>query len=108
MAAEGPPLPTGPHDLGLRYHPGDGGRVVLLVDGAEVGQAPLPGWLFFPNLTTAGAGLLVGRDRGFPVSSDYRPPFAFTGTIEQVELTAGDPAARPDPGTELRASLAAD
>ena len=39
-------------------------RVVLAVDGEDVAEAPLPGLMFFPNLSTAGAGMLVGRDRG--------------------------------------------
>jgi arylsulfatase len=64
--------------------------------------------LFFPNLSTAGAGLHVGRDRGFPVCDDYRPPFAFTGTIERIELASGNPGARVDRATELRAAFAAD
>ena len=33
-----------------------------------------------------GAGLLVGRDRGFPVCDDYQPPFPFTGTLHQIVL----------------------
>ena len=28
-----------------------------------------------------GTGLLIGRDRGFPVCDDYQPPAPFTGTI---------------------------
>jgi arylsulfatase len=33
-----------------------------------------------------GAGALIGRDRGFPVSDDYRPPAPFSGSIERVVL----------------------
>jgi arylsulfatase A-like enzyme len=108
VAGDGPPLPAGPHEVALRYEAGRAARVVLAVDGDEVAEAPLAGMLFFPNLTTAGVGLFVGRDRGFPVSGDYRPPFAFTGTIERVELATADSEARPDAGTELRAAFAAD
>ncbi len=61
------------------------------MDGTDVAEAPLPGLMFFPNLSTAGAGMLVGRDRGLPVSHDYRPPFAFTGTLERVEMRSGRP-----------------
>jgi len=31
-----------------------------------------------------GEGLTCGRDPGSPVTSRYRPPFAFTGTLESV------------------------
>ncbi len=102
------PVPAGEHVLGLRYEPGAGARVVLSVDGSDVAAAPLPGLVFFPNLTTAGAGLLVGRDRGIAVSPDYRPPFAFTGTLDRVEVRSGDPAARPDRATQVQAAVAGD
>jgi arylsulfatase len=64
--------------------------------------------MFFPNLSTAGAGLLLGRDRGLPVGSDYRPPFAFTGRLDRVEMHTGHPGARPDPDTRLRAAVSGD
>jgi arylsulfatase len=28
----------------------------------------------------------VGMDNGSPVSEDYQPPFAYTGTIKKVEI----------------------
>jgi arylsulfatase len=108
VESDGEPLGAGAHVLGLRYEPGRAPRVVLSVDGADVGDAPLPGMLFLPGLTTGAAGMLIGRDRGLPVSDDYRPPFPFTGTIERIELTTGDPNARPDRATEVRAAFAAD
>ncbi|MCB0894157.1 MAG: arylsulfatase [Nocardioidaceae bacterium] len=101
------PVPPGAHVLGVRYEPGSSARVVLSVDGADVAEAPLRGLVFFPNLTTAGAGLLVGRDRGIAVSDDYRPPFAFSGVLDRVELRSGDPAAR-DRATEVQAAVASD
>jgi arylsulfatase len=45
---------------------------------AEVTTAA-PGPMFSPRL------LLIGRDRGFS-TDDYRPPFAFTGTLDSVIL----------------------
>ncbi len=102
------PVAPGPHELGLRYEPGQDARVVLSVDGADVAAEALPGLVFFPNLTTAGVGLLVGRDRGIAVSRDYRPPFAFTGTIDRVEMRSGRPEAQPESGTRLRAAVASD
>jgi arylsulfatase len=101
-------VPAGAHQLGLRYRAGREPVVVLSVDGSDVGEAPLPGLVFFPNLSTAGAGMLVGRDRGLPVSDDYRPPFAFTGTLSRVELASGNPAARVDDETAQKVALAAD
>lgn len=64
--------------------------------------------MFFPNLSTAGAGLLVGRDRGLAVSADYLPPFAFTGHLDRVELRSGRPGAGPDDETRLRAAVSGD
>jgi arylsulfatase A-like enzyme len=101
-------VPPGEHLLELRYEPGRAARVVLGVDGADVAEAPLPGLMFFPNLSTAGAGMLVGRDRGIAVSHDYRPPFAFTGTLHEVELRSGRPGARPEAATELSAAVNSD
>ena len=79
--------------------------MVLAVDGEDVAEAPLPGLMFFPNLSTAGAGMLVGRDRGIAVSADYRPPFAFTGTLDRVEMRSGRPGARPERDARSRAAV---
>jgi arylsulfatase len=102
------PVPAGAHTLGLRYHPGRDARAVLSVDGTEVAEAPVPGLVFFPNVSTAAGGLLVGRDRGIAVSADYRPPFAFTGGLDRVELRSGAPDARPESATVIRAVVAGD
>ncbi len=101
-------LAPGRHDLSLHYVPGMEPIVALLVDGVEVDSAPMPGLFFFPNLSTAASGMLVGRDRGFPVSSDYAPPFPFTGELVGVDLISGAPKATPDPETALKAALASD
>ncbi len=101
-------LPVGEHVLGIRYEPGREPRLVLAVDGGDVAEAPLPGFLFFPNLGSSGAGMFVGRDRGISVSADYTPPFAFTGTLERVVLDSGRPEARPDRSAGLRVALAGD
>ena len=93
----------------VRYEPGREPRLVLAVDGADVarGAAPGPAVLPQPRLVRA-PGMLVGRDRGIAVSADYTPPFAFTGTLERVELRSGRPGARPDRSAELRVALAGD
>jgi arylsulfatase A-like enzyme len=105
--AAGESLPAGRHELGLRYVPDSGGRVTLLTDGVECASGPLPGFFFFPNLSTAAIGLLVGRDRGLAVSADYRPPFAFTGELVRVEMRGAQAVRRPDDET-LRAALGSD
>lgn len=107
VAAE-EPLTPGRHELRLAYLPGLEPRATLTVDGREVVSGPLPGMFFFPNLSTAGIGMFVGRDRGFAVGHDYRPPFAFTGELIGVELLSGSPEARPDDDTRLRAAVSSD
>jgi arylsulfatase len=111
------PVGAGPHVVGLDFHPaGRGGpqRVDLLVDDEVVASAPVAGTMFLPNLSSAAAGLLVGRDRGLPVSADYAPPFAFTGVLRRLEMRSGRPSSRgraPDVEREsarVRAGVAGD
>jgi arylsulfatase A-like enzyme len=80
-------IPPGRHALRIEYgreHPA-GGPVTLSVDGEVVAEGRLPVNLPF-RWQIGGAGLLVGRDRGFPVCDDYEPPFAFTGTLHRIVL----------------------
>ena len=107
VAADGP-LAPGVHDIGVRYESGGDARVVLVVDGDDVAEAPLLGMFFLPNLSTAGAGMLIGRDRGLPVGTDYRPPFPFTGTLHRVEIATRSPGARVDRRTETQVAFASD
>lgn len=102
------PLAAGRHVLGLRYLPGADARLSLLVDGAEQASAPLPGLFFFPNLSTAAIGLLVGRDRGLAVSADYEPPFPFSGDLVRVEMRKAGAGSTLDDDTALRAALGSD
>jgi hypothetical protein len=55
---------------------------IQLVDGAPVGQ----GDSLSLDLS---ASVCVGSDAGAPVMTDYKPPFAFTGTVKEalVDLT---------------------
>jgi len=96
---------AGEHSVGVEYvrRPAGGGPVALSVDGRTVGDAHLPQDLPF-RWQIGGTGLLVGRDRGFPVSDDYRPPFPFTGTIRQVAIEA-PPASPRDAAAEVREAL---
>jgi len=66
-------------------------RLALEVDGALAAEAPVQRELPL-RWQIGAAGLLVGRDRGFPVSDDYAPPFPFTGVLQRVVLEiAGRP-----------------
>jgi hypothetical protein len=50
---------------------------IQLVDGAPVGQ----GDSLSLDLS---ASVCVGSDAGAPVMTDYKPPFAFTGTVKEA------------------------
>ncbi len=88
-------LDEGAHELALRYERAraGGGPVSLLVDGAPVAEVVLPEDLPF-RWQIGGAGLLIGRDAGFPVSDDYRTPFPFAGTIDTVVVESHSLAPR--------------
>jgi len=99
------PLGAGPHVVSVRYRRGadPGGEVTIGVDGADVATGALHDDLPF-RWQIGGAGLLVGRDRGLPVSDDYEPPFPCTARIHAVVLEA--PSAPPrDTDAELAAAL---
>ncbi|WP_237089421.1 arylsulfatase [Nocardioides dokdonensis] len=102
------PLAPGRHRIGVQYVPGAEPLARVLVDGVECAAAPLPGLFFFPNLSTAAVGMFIGRDRGLPLCRDYRPPFAFTGELLRVDIEGGNPEARADEETRLRAALGSD
>jgi arylsulfatase A-like enzyme len=87
-------LPPGKHELRYEFEPtgkpdlakgrGSPGKAQLYVDGKLAGQAQLP--VTMPMTMGLGEGLSVGRDEGSAVSSEYQPPFAFTGKLEQVTV----------------------
>jgi arylsulfatase A-like enzyme len=87
------PLPLGPCKLAFdfAYDGGGiakGGEGVLFLDGEEVGRARIP------NTVPARFGIDtfgVGCDTGSPVTHDYKPPFAFSGVIKQVDIHLGEP-----------------
>ena len=72
------------------------GRLCVHVDGKLVAEAGHGKPAMFPGLATAGARMLVGRDRGLAFNADYEPPFPFTATLRRVVLRSGQPA---DPRT---------
>lgn len=81
------PVSSGSHDVGFVYRrvDGGGGPVTLLVDGEPAGEMVLPRDVPF-RWQIGGSGLLVGRDEGFPVCDDYRPPFPITVPLRRVVL----------------------
>jgi arylsulfatase len=100
-------LEAGEHDIAVVYDVGTtAGRMTLLLDGIEVDEAIVEGMLPMA-LQHGGAGLRLGCDSGFPVSSRYAPPAPFNGTVRQLRIeTPG--GRRPAPADEVRAALHAD
>ena len=76
-------IPRGPCVLALRCEKGaEGGlRATLWQDSVQVAAGDIP--RMWP-LRGATGGLYCGRDAGPGVSSSYRTPFVFSGTIERV------------------------
>jgi arylsulfatase A-like enzyme len=91
------PLAEGPVRASMGYQPGpaDHDNLFLIVNGSTVAAANHPQPFLFPAVATAGGGMLVGVDRGLPVSNDYEPPFQFTGTLRRLRFGSGSPAASP-------------
>ncbi len=83
------PVEPGRHILGVRYEHGTegarGGRATLLVDTEVVGSVEIPAFTL-TRWSITGDGLTVGRSMALPVVRDYDSPFAFTGTIRQVDV----------------------
>jgi arylsulfatase len=84
------PVPTGKSTVRFDFtydggsgELGKGGTCTLFINGRIVGEARIektvPGRF---GIDTFG----VGMDTGSPVSNTYKPPFAFTGTIEEVRV----------------------
>jgi len=82
-------VPPGRSRVEVRYdrRREGGGPVELRVGDTLVGATTLPVDLPF-RWQIAGGGLLVGADRGLPVTDDYTPPFPFRGRVVEVELTS--------------------
>ncbi len=98
---------AGQHTVEFRFdktgeHQGHG---TLLVDGAAVGDGPIPH--FTPNrFALGGAGLTAGRDAsGLAVSDDYVAPFSFTGRIIGEVVVEVDGDAFVDPAAEAEIAI---
>jgi arylsulfatase len=72
--------PTGPADIANGK--GTPAAIRLFVDGQQVGEGHLP--VTIPLSLGLAAGAAVGADPGSPTMPDYKPPFAFTGTVKRA------------------------
>ncbi|CAM2998717.1 arylsulfatase [Prescottella defluvii] len=83
-------LPPGKHVVEVRVElrteeRGSTADVTLLCDGAPVGRGTIDNTA--PWRMTYLEGLNAGTDTGSPVSEDYRVPFTFSETLDQVTLS---------------------
>jgi arylsulfatase A-like enzyme len=86
-------VPVGKHMLSVHFTPTRknvkpnyfSGDVVLAVDGEKVGELKdIKSGAMYSAMT--GYGLVIGRNIGTPVTHEYKPPFAFTGTLNKVTI----------------------
>lgn len=85
-------LPIGRLDVSCTIRPDEsGGTGLVLCHGqAEVGRGRTP--LSLPIAWQhGGTALCLGFDRGFPVCDDYRPPFPWNGTLDEIVVDASSP-----------------
>ncbi|WP_422927392.1 arylsulfatase [Singulisphaera sp. PoT] len=85
------PLPKGKVKLVLDFQyegkegeRGKGATVTMSVNGEKVAEGQIPRTI--PNQISLGEGLDIGMDVGSAVDFSYKPPFAFTGKIEDVTI----------------------
>ena len=90
-------LPEGDHIFSFEFTPtgeadiakgkGVPATIKLFVDAKQVGTGDLP--VTIPLQLGPAAGVVIGADSGAPVMLDYKPPFAFTGTVKKalVDIT---------------------
>ena len=74
--------PTGKPDVAKGK--GSPGKAQLYIDKKLSGETTLP--YTVPLALGIGSGVFIGRNSGSPVSTSYRPPFEFTGTIFKVTV----------------------
>jgi arylsulfatase len=85
-------VPSGRHALSYEFEPtgkaemlkgkGTPGKAKLFIDGKAAGGGELP--VTVPIAMGLASGVNVGADAGAPVTPEYDPPFAFTGTIDRI------------------------
>ncbi len=96
-------VPLGDVDLTARFRRGEGmsGSIALAVDGVEAGQIDVP--LYMRMISSVGSS--VGFDHGSAVSTRYRSPFAFQGTLHEVAIQLVARAAADAAEAEARAEM---
>jgi len=98
------PVPVGKSDVTMEFSYnggglGKGGEVVIGINGKEVGRARLKNSVAGRfGIDTFG----IGSDTGSPVSKTYKPPFAFTGKIDRVDVELGPRNLSPEDEAKLR------
>jgi arylsulfatase len=93
--------PTGKPDL--KKGKGSPGIVRLYINKKLVKEGKLP--VTIPLAFGLGGGMTIGRASGFPITSRFKNPFEFTGTIHDVVIdVSGDLTV--DKESEMRAVLA--
>ena len=104
VVESGVEVPTGDSTLTVRLRRGDGmaGSMEVAVDGESAGSAELP--LFMRMISSVGSS--IGHDHGSPVSTRYRAPFPFTGTLHEVEIQLIARAAVDAAAAQARAGMA--
>ncbi|HKC51116.1 MAG TPA: arylsulfatase [Myxococcota bacterium] len=80
-------LESGAHSLRFEFvrRPAGGGKLTLSLRDRVLAEGEIPVNLPL-RWQIGGAGLLIGRDRGFPVCDDYAPPFPFSGVLQRLVL----------------------
>jgi arylsulfatase A-like enzyme len=94
VQATGGAIPEGEHIFSFEFTPtgkpdiakgkGVPAKITLFIDGKAVGSGDLP--VTIPLSLGLSAGVSVGSDGGSPVMTDYKPPFAFTGTVKKAMI----------------------
>jgi arylsulfatase A-like enzyme len=94
VQATGGAIPEGEHIFSFEFTPtgkpdiakgkGVPAKITLFIDGKAVGSGDLP--VTIPLSLGLSAGISVGADGGSPVMTDYKPPFAFTGTVKKAMI----------------------
>lgn len=85
----GPELPSGKHTVRFDFTYdggglGKGGKGVLSVDGQQVAEGRIEKTV--PNRFSLDETMDVGEDTGTAVTSDYKVPNHFTGTLNKIEI----------------------
>ena len=95
-------LSDGTHEVGVAFErEGRSGRLVLTVDGRQIGSTMVGTIVRTPGST----GIDVGRNGLSPVVDDYEPPFAFTGQLEKIVVDVSGELLE-DKDAQMRAVMA--